>query len=285
MTLQFNRTTVVLIFFLLIRYTATHGQEEHTIANGHSSRINIVSGSTIHILSPEPVQYVDISSDRILGDLPLANLVRIKLLPDSVSKANEPGRLGPITIVGDNYIVQYQLEEWAGGLPSGVPSLIEISPREVRPLEVPGVGLSHGQMKNHAMGILAGRKGRPIRHRTEYGITLSLNTIHTIGDYIFLDLSFRNSSNLSYAVDELRFSIDDRKVTKATNIQSLEIKPLWQLYPLGEFRRNHRNIVVIKKTTFPGNKVLTINLTEKQVSGRTVNLRLRYKDLLDADSI
>ncbi|MCT1525829.1 DUF4138 domain-containing protein [Sphingobacterium lactis] len=285
MKINLNRGSFILLLLSFWVIGSAYGQEDGTTRRSNLRKINIMEGSTIHLLSPEPVQYVDISSSRVLGDLPMDNIVRIKLLPDSSSLDAGFETLGPLTIVGDNYIVQYDLEEWSGGFLSSVPTMIEIQPEEVKLMKVPGIGLSHSQMKDHAIGIVANRYSQPIRRQTEYGITVSLNTIHTIGDYIFLDLSFRNSSNLAYTVDELRFSIEDRKITKATNVQAVEIEPLWQLYPFEEFKKSHRNIYVLRKATFPGNKVLKISLTEKQISGRTVNLQIKYKDLLDADSI
>lgn len=285
MKFNLNRTSIALLLLSFWMISSVYGQEDGTTRRSNLRKINIMEGSTIHLLSPEPVRYVDISSDRVLGDLAMDNIVRIKLLPDSSGRHFGFEKLGPLTIVGDNYIIQYDLEEWSGGFLSSVPTMIEIQADEVKRLEVPGIGLSHGQMQDHAIGILANRHSQTIRRQTDYGITVSLNTIHTIGDYIFLDLSFKNSSNLSYSVDELRFSIEDRKIAKATNVQAVEIEPLWQLYPFDEFKKSHRNIYVLRKATFPGNKVLKISLTEKQISGRTVSLQIKYKDLLDADSI
>ena len=36
--------------------------------------------------------------------------------------------------------------------------------------------------------------------------------------------------------------------------------------------------------TFPNDKILTIELSEKQISGRTINLSSEYEDVLSADS-
>ena len=36
--------------------------------------------------------------------------------------------------------------------------------------------------------------------------------------------------------------------------------------------------------TFPNDKVLTIELSEKQISGRTISLSIDYEDVLCADS-
>jgi hypothetical protein len=41
---------------------------------------------------------------------------------------------------------------------------------------------------------------------------------------------------------------------------------------------------VLKKLTFPNDKVLTIEMSEKQISGRTITLSIDYEDVLHADS-
>src|SRR3546814_957921 len=51
--------------------------------------IAVGSGLTIHFLSPEPIQYVDISSQRLVGDLPVENLLRVRIKEDSLSGRSE----------------------------------------------------------------------------------------------------------------------------------------------------------------------------------------------------
>jgi hypothetical protein len=36
--------------------------------------------------------------------------------------------------------------------------------------------------------------------------------------------------------------------------------------------------------TFPNDKVLTIEMSEKQISGRNISLNIDYEDVLNADS-
>lgn len=43
-------------------------------------------------------------------------------------------------------------------------------------------------------------------------------------------------------------------------------------------------MIAIKKLTFPNDKVLTIEMTEKQISGRNISLNIDYEDVLSADS-
>jgi hypothetical protein len=51
------------------------------------------------------------------------------------------------------------------------------------------------------------------------------------------------------------------------------------------FQKQYRNIFVFKKFTYPGNKLLHIELSEKQLSGRIITLSVPYKDVLKADII
>lgn len=274
---------LILALLCFIGHSA-HSQHAPDTPLGGLPELALHRGHTVHILSPEPIRYVDIASGNVSGDLPLENVLRIKLQEDT-SQTEQPGyELGAVTIVGDNFMAQYRLTAplWTSG--PNIPALLEIRPEHTRPLEISGIGLSRTQMKSLAQDLLTKTVRRPLRSAKDYGLGITLNGISALGDYIFLDVSFSNTSNLSYAVDELRFFIEDKKITKATNVQTVEIKPLWHYQPLAEFKKRHRNVFVLKKATFPGSKVLRISLTEKQVSGRTVDLKIKYGDILDADT-
>ncbi|MFN0293565.1 conjugative transposon protein TraN [Pedobacter helvus] len=246
--------------------------------------ILISSGSPLHFISPEPIQYVDISSHAIAGDLPLKNLLRIKYIADTVSNKHlTNGYLGIITIVGESFIAQYNLH-FINNQTFPFLSQINVLPEQMRPLNVPGMTLTSKEMYASAIRLLNSPKNRPIRKNKDFGIQAQLNNVFTAGEYVFLDITYYNSTNLSYQIDEQRFKIEDKKIAKATNVQSVEVKPVWQLYNSTSFKKQYRNIYVLKKLTFPGNKVLNIELTEKQISGRLLTLQLKYSDILKADS-
>jgi conjugative transposon TraN protein len=247
--------------------------------------INISVQTDIHFLSPEPIQYADISSHSIIGDMPVKNMLRIKLVPDSLRNLQtDCTGLGVITIVGESFIAQYRLV-FTNSRGHEIPSSIAIQPEQCRALDFPGITLTTPDMKTYAMDILQRSEKSNIRKATAYGLTAHLNHVYTVGDHVFLDVVFQNKTNLPYDIDELRFKIEDKKINKATNVQSLEIKPEWQLYPQASFKREYHNIYVFKKVTFPDNKVLNVELSEKQVSGRTLTLQIKYGDLLKADNL
>ena len=113
---------------------------------------------------------------------------------------------------------------------------------------------------------------------------MRLNNIYSVGDYFFIDFSISNKTNIRFDIDELRVKLADKKVSKATNNQIIEIQPEMVLEQAKSFLYGYRNVIVVKKLTFPNDKILTIELSEKQVSGRTIHLNIDYEDVLSADS-
>ncbi|MNI60347.1 hypothetical protein D3C73_1155580 [compost metagenome] len=134
------------------------------------------------------------------------------------------------------------------------------------------------------MAVLAKRGSRPLARATMLDISAQLNQVYAVGELIFLDISFKNKTLMEYDIDELKFSVEDKKVHKATNLQSIEISPVFSLYSAERFKRNFRNIYVIKKVSFSSEKLLKVSMSEKQLSKRTLSLNISYGDLLNADT-
>lgn len=231
---------------------------------------------TIHFISPEPIQYVDISTKEVIGDIPLKNVLRLKLR-DSLKTF--PGAV--VTVAGEKFIAQYRL---LPGYP-GVPTEVNIIPADTKPLDISGIGLSQNQLRALSLNLVAKRPDKRIETAKAFDIKGRLNHVYTIGDYIFLDISYQNKTNLKYDIADLRFKVDDKKVTKAANNQSVEVKPEFVLFDQSSFSKSYRNIFVFRKMTFPGNKVFHAELSEKQLSGRILTLSITYQDLLDADTL
>lgn len=268
---------------ILIAVLNTYAQNVNSPDGTRKADLPIVylpDSLSVHFISPEPIQYVDISSKYIVGDLPVKNVLRIRYRTDS---AKTIGRDAVITIAGEKFLAQYHIE-WS--LPDGgaVQSEIEIQPSETRPLDL-GISLSQPELKKFAMDVLCHHPEGNQVHTKAYGLRARLNHLYTLGDYTFIDLSYDNKTKIRYDIDAFRFKIDDKKITKATTVQSLEVRPDFMLFDKPSFARHYRNIFVFRKFTFPGTKVLDIELSEKQISGRVITLSLPYKDVLNADII
>jgi len=233
---------------------------------------------SVHFVSPEPIRVVDISVKAISGDLPVPNVLRIHTR-DSLLRFND----AVVTITGEKYIAQYRIVPCQPDHDGTVQTEVAVMPGDCRPLDNPDIGLSQPELKANALRLLALRPSSQVESVKAFGLKGQLYHIYTLADYIFLDVGFDNETQLPYTIDQVRFSIEDKKVTKASTVQSIVLTPVFVLQDIPSFQRHYRNIFIFRKLTFPGNKVMRIELNEKPVSGRVIALKAAYRDLLNAD--
>lgn len=256
--------------------------------------IEITEGINLHIISPEPIQYVDLSTLKLTGDLPATNIARIKITDSPESNETEKiikqttftsgQNIGIITVVGQSFIAQYKAI-YRNSENLNTITNIHIQPEDMQPIEFDKMVFSNLELRKFAMDIIQKKsEEHPIREEKNLKLNVQLNNVYVMSDYIFLDMTFKNNSNLSYDIEGLKFSIEDKKIYKATNNQSIEMIPVFQLNPQKHFRKNFRNIYVFKKFTFPNSKVMMIRLIEEQLSGRTIEMKVNYSDILKADT-
>jgi conjugative transposon TraN protein len=230
-----------------------------------------------HFITSEPIQYVDISTKDIVGDMPVKNILRLK--PSQLSESAEQGI---VTIVCQKYLVQYRLVH--ADLLQATKSKF-ISAMDGHGLLLPEVTISAAEMKTLSQRLIHAPLKKPV-HKTKYDrMKITVNGVFTSGEYYFMDVTILNRSNILYEIDQLRFHIKDKKVFKSTNVQQLEIEPEYKLHHQNRIQRQYRNVFVFKKFTFPNEKILEIEVSEKQISGRTMRLQLDYKDILQADQL
>lgn len=254
--------------------------------------LDMSEGVNIHFISPEPIQFVDLSTENLIGDLPSENIARVKVAhPKEDSLTNKTDilpfysgeKIGVITIVGQSFMAQYKAV-YRSKETYNPQTNIQIQPEQMQPLEFPKMKFSTVELWNLSKNIITGKTKNPIREVKDLKLTMKLNNVYVMNDYIFLDITFQNKSNLSYDIEGIKFSIEDKKIYKATNNQSIELKPVYQLYKPTHFKKNFRNIYVFKKFTFPNSKILNIRLLEEQLSGRTIEMKIKYSDVLNADT-
>ena len=234
---------------------------------------------TTVITASEPIRFVDISTDKVAGDQPINNTIRLK--PKEAGHA-DGDILAIVTIVTERYRTQYGLI-YTTRMNEAV-SDKEIQLQERQAYNNPAVTMSTEAMYNYARTIW----NRPAKFRDvsikQHRMVMRLNNIYSVGDYFFIDFSITNKTNSRFDIDELRVKLADKKVSKATNNQIIELQPELVLEQAKSFHHGYRNVLVIKKLTFPNDKILTIELSEKQISGRTIHLNIDYEDVLSADS-
>ncbi len=271
--------------------TAQTATKEQVISD--LPEIEITKGINLHIISPEPIQYVDLSTEKLTGDLPASTIGRIKITDHSEEEKEKTKQSAPffigenigiITVVGQSFIAQYKAV-YRNPKDVNTVTNIHIQPEDMQPIEFDKMTFSHLELRKFAWNIIQNKSDKnPIREEKNLKLNVRLNNVYVMSDYIFLDMTFQNNTNLSYDMEDLKFSIEDKKIHKATNNQSVEMMPIFRLNQQKHFRKNFRNIYVFKKFTYPNSKVMMIRLIEEQLSGRTIEMKINYSDILKADT-
>lgn len=276
--MNMNLKKIGTVFLLTAGLLGTRNAQAQTTYE-EMEQLTVNEQVTTVITASEPVRMVDISTDKVVGDQPLDNIVRLK----PKEAGHEDGEvIAIVTVITERYRTQYALV-YTTRLKEAVTDK-EILPHERNAYNNLAVSMSTAEMTRFARRIWnSPAKIRNVATKA-HRMVMRLNNIYSVGDYFFIDFSIENKTNIRFDIDEIRVKLVDKKLAKATNAQTIELTPAMILEPGKTFRHGYRNVLVIKKMTFPNDKLLTVEMTEKQISGRNISLNIDYEDVLSADS-
>lgn len=239
---------------------------------------------TTHIVMPENIKMVDLSTTKIIGNQCADNIVRIKpyIESDSMPASYRDGELmGTLTLIGERHLAQYDVVYTS--VPSKAASIHRVGYAGLQSYINPEVSMPLSEMARYAWAVYgSGRKYNQVVSKAN-GMKAIVNNIYSVGDYFFIDYSLQNKTKIPYDIAEMRVKLTDKKEVKATNSQTIELTPVYSLNLAKKFKKNYRNVLVLDKLTFPDEKVLRIEISENQISGRVITLTVEYEDILNAD--
>ena len=232
---------------------------------------------TTHLIMPETIRLVDISTDTIVGNQVNDNIVRLK----PTGAMNDYEQAGVVTVIGERHIAQYRLVYRTCMLLAD--TRYTIPGWGLQEYTNPDVQMSIGEMSRYAIRLFNAKRTVENIHSKKNKMKAWVNHICSAGDYFFIDFSLENKTKIPYDISDIRVKLEDKKQKKATNYQSIELTPEYTLNHHTHFKKRYRNVIVVKKLTFPEAKVLKIEVCENQISGRTIELNINYDDVLKAD--
>lgn len=247
--------------------------------------IRVSPDLTSLIVMPENIKLVDISTPYVVGNQCGDNILRIKpsAYCDSVRRSFREGeQMASITIVGERHIAQYDIEFCSSS--ARATNILNIPYNDMSPYINPDVAMPVSEMARLSWAVYASKRKFHDITRKANGIRATVNNIYSVGNYFFIDYSLRNETNIPYKIEEVRVKLTDKKDARATNSQTIQLTPAFSLMSGQTFKKNYRNVIVIDKLTFPDEKVLVIEVSENQISGRVIDLAIDYKDVLNADT-
>jgi conjugative transposon TraN protein len=250
-----------------------------------TSHLNITDNKTTNLIFPYSVQSIDRGSADILVQQPRGteNIVQVKAGKPNFMQTN----LSVITIDGKLYsfTVDYAAQ------PSQLNLVIDKENAAVKDsgVEVPVLlasGINMGKVQTTAQNIAAAHPAVHGKKDKHDGVQLQIGHAYINQDVFFFPMELSNYSNLSYAADNIKFTIKNRQKAKRTATQEMEIKPL---YTYGDVKNIGGNdsafwVIALPKFTLPDSKYLSVQILEKEGT-RDLHLALKNRYIMKARAI
>ena len=263
-------------------------------------RIEAGFTKTVHILFPSPVTYIDIGSmDIIAGKADGAeNVVRVKA---AVRNFTAETNLTVITEDGGFFTFDVHYAENPAvstvNLTVQEPQTEGVQKPDVAGDYQPTAPASEGRVLLREVGR---EKPATIKrmlsdiyrqNRTDvkgirakkYGIEVEVLGIYVSNDVIYIHTCMYNDTNISFEVDARHFIVADRKLAKRTAQQQtpLEILRVCNDPAVVRGHQRQRTVFGLPKLTIPDDKVLLLNIIEKN-GARHQTIEIPSRELLKA---
>lgn len=255
-------------------------------------RLEVGFTKTTHITFPSKVKYVDLGSNYLIAGKAeeAENVVRIKAAYKSFE---EETNFSVICEDGSFYMFIVTYNDHPATLYYEMNSAISVN--ENRPQNNEEVILKdiEGEspvMLNMIIRSIYQKNERNITHLGERknGIEATIRGIYVHNDIMYFHLYMKNTSNVSYDIDQVKFTIEDKKKLKKAASQKLLVEPV-RLYngnrpDKANPRQAYHTVFAFKKFTISPDKVLVMEVMERN-GGRNVHVVVKHSDLIAASAI
>ena len=206
--MDMNWKKIVMAFLLAAGLPAAQNALAQTTYE-EMEQLTVNEQVTTVITASEPVRFVDISTDKVAGDQPIDNVIRLK----PKEAGHEDGEvLAIVTIVTERYRSQYALI-YTTRMKEAVTDK-EIQLQERNAFNNPAVTMSTADMTSYARRIWnSPAKIRNVATKA-HRMVMRLNNIYSVGNYFFIDFSIENKTNIRFDIDEIRVKLTDKKLAK-----------------------------------------------------------------------
>lgn len=247
---------------------------------------------TVHVIFPSSIISIDLGSNDIVAAKASGaeNILRVK---SAVETFDHETNLSVITADGNFYPFNVKYEQEPEKLNIEMkdflhqPSSVK-QPANQLELYLKELGNESPVLVNLIMQSIHKENKRLIKDIgvKKFDIQFLLKSIYTHNDMLYFHTQIRNSSHLNFDIDFLRFKIIDKKVPKRTAIQETIIYPMraYNYETTVEGNKTVRTIHSLKRFTIPDNKILIVELYEKD-GGRNLSFKVENSDIINAKEI
>ena len=254
--------------------------------------LEVTYAKTVHIIFPAAIRYVDLGSIDLLAAKAdgAENVLRVKAATQGFIRETN---LAVITEQGSYYTFNVKYADEPVKLSVEMADFLnganaENKPGHETPVLISDLGSESPYMVRLIMETVYKNNRTKIRHigSRNFRIQYLLKGIYSHNELLFFHLQLKNKSTVSCQIDHITFKIVDKQVAKRTAIQEQVIIPLRSYNEVTAIagNREQRTVFALPKFTIPNDKVLVIELMEKD-GGRNQTLIVENADLVRAEVI
>lgn len=297
----------IILFLTLFAGTVAAMAQNNSLPDGLSRKltykqmitpyaVQVTYNKTVHIIFPAAIRYVDLGSVNLIAGKAdgAENVLRIKA---SVENFAGETNFSVITDDGSFYSFNAQYAREPEMLNIEMNDLLQrrmeatgdaIINSTGKDVKIPELGDNTPSLTDLIMKSVYRNNERRIRHLgcKRFGIQILLRGLYVHEGLYYFHTLVRNTSNVAFDVDFIRFKIVDKKVAKRTAIQETTVQPVRsyneELVINGQ--STVRTVYVLPKFTIPDDKLLVMELFEKN-GGRHQIIRVENTDIEYARTI
>ena len=251
--------------------------------------VEVTFAKTVHIIFPAAVRYVDLGSNHIIAGKAdgAENVIRVKATTEGF-----PGETNFSVICEDGSFFSFNAKY------AREPEMLNIEMKDFLENEDTS-DFSHTRMNIHfrelgnespllvklIMRSIYKNNDRKVRHlgSKRFGIQFLIKGIYTYNGMLYVHTQTKNSSNVPFDTDFIKFKIVDKKVPKRTAIQETVLDAVRSYNEVIEIagKSTVRTVYALPKFTIPDDKLLLVELYEKN-GGRHQVIRVENADIVAA---
>lgn len=285
-----KKITVFLLLGILVAFQGLAAREADGRQEYHRIKVGFVK--TTHITFPSKVKYVDLGSNYLIAGKAdeTENVIRVKA---AYKGFKEETNFSVICEDGSFYTFLVTYSDHPDTLYWEMQPVISIDKN--RPLNKETIVLNDIEGESPVLFDMIVRSlyeanERCITHLGERKdrIEATLRGIYVHNDVLYFNLSMKNLSHISYDIDYVRFTVQDKKKLKRTASQVKPVEPA-RVFNGGRSGRinpktAYRAIYAFQKFTISPEKILVVEIAEKK-GGRNIRFTVRHSDIIAASSI
>ena len=237
--------------------------------------VEVTFAKTVHIIFPAAVRYVDLGSNHIIAGKAdgAENVIRVKATTEGF-----PGETNFSVICEDGSFFSFNAKY------AREPEMLNIEMKDFLENEDTS-DFSHTRM-NIYFRELGNESPLLVKLIMRFGIQFLIKGIYTYNGMLYVHTQTKNSSNVPFDTNFIKFKIVDKKVPKRTAIQETVLDAVRSYNEVIEIagKSTVRTVYALPKFTIPDDKLLLVELYEKN-GGRHQVIRVENADIVNAEVI